>query len=173
MKLKPSHIIGLVITLLLLGIILPIGLDEITSYTADNKTETSSYTSQSISSGAIDDNYNITLYSGQELNVSVDYTDSEDLINLTIYNPSGAVFDSDSTANATLTIEKNATTYGVYQVNITAEDVIGTATYNLTLTIITFIDSDLKDRIETLVGSVIPIIAVIGIIMYFVRKQDM
>lgn len=161
-KLSPKNIVGIVIALLLVGILLPIGLDNVVDMEIDNKTRTTSLSNESIPYSA-----NITLYEDQELNATVEYDDSTYHLNLSIFDPSGSRVENDSTENATLSVAYNATTYGVHTLNITNIGVSG-PTANITYTITTFPDSDAKSNLETLGGEVIPIVAIIALVLAFV-----
>lgn len=162
-----QYVVGTVIALLLVGILLPIGLNSIENADLSSSERTYTYSSQTSPTS-----YNITLVSGQQLNISITYNSTIYRLNLTVYDPTSTLFDNDNTANATLSIEKNATTNGVHSVNIT--ELVGSGiSFDMVITITSFTDSDTLTTINTMFKTVIPIVAIIGIVMLFLAYKQM
>jgi len=167
MAISPSKIIAVVIGLLLLGILLPIGLTEMTSFDLTDSVSSSSYTAQSPPK-----TYNLTgITTGQGINCSVTYNNSFYHLNVSVFAPGDTVNAkaSSSTANATLFVEFNATLSGTWQIKVTSIGV-GSPTFNATIAVTTFLDSDVESNIETLIGTVVPIVAVVGIILLLIPR---
>lgn len=162
---KTNKIIGIVISLFLLGVLLPIGIDEITSVDLTDKVVSSS------GSDTTDYEAGQYLYNTQQINITVEYNHSVYLLNLTV-EIAGVQCDTDSTANATLNVVYNATSHANHTILVENLGVSSEIDFTYTIEITTFIDSDNEELIETLVGVIIPIFVVVGIIIWFVKRKQ-
>jgi len=166
---KTKVIISVVISLFLLGILLPVGITEITSVDLEDKVATSTYSNQSTNSSR-----NTSLiYSAQNINITIEYTDTIYLLNLSLELTDGTVLANDSTANQSLNVNFNATSNAIHTINVNNIGGYGSPEFNMTVVITTYLDSSLENTLETLITIIIPVMVVIAIILWYVKmKKD-
>ena len=164
MKLKPSQIIGVAIVLLLIGILLPLGLVELTSFDDYYKESTTTYTSQSTPQ-----NYSVSVKQNEMLNTTVDYDSSgDDLLVISVYYPNYTLVGSDNTDANSINYNFNSTILTAYTIAIT-NTTTGTVSFNITIHRKVLVNY--QASVVSLVSEVIPIIAIVGILIAFIPRK--
>lgn len=164
-KLKTSQIVGITIAMILIGILLPLGVNELTGFSNEVKSSSTSFTSQSTPQ-----NYSLSLKDNEQLNVSVDYDSSgDDLLTLTAYyETNDSSVQTTSTDANTISIQFNSTGAHSYIIEV-KNATTGSVSFNITMSRELFIEYD--ESVKTLITQVIPIIAVVGILIAFIPNK--
>lgn len=165
-KIKTSTLVITTISLLLLGILLPIGLSDLLDFS--NEVES---TSQTINGESTATNYTRNLRYNEQLNVSVHYDSSgDDLLVLSAYNSTYNVEATDNTDANDISIQFNSSLKGTNTFTIEVKNTTaGSVDFNITIR--TNFLTQIDENTITLVKEVIPIVAVISIVLGFVYKS--
>ena len=151
---------------MLIAILLPIAIPLLTGFTDEYQTDTTTYTSQTLNGTT---NKTVTLGDNQQITVTLNYpyVSGSEEINLTLIDASSNQKAANNTGATSIFIQWNVTTTAKYYINL-HNNTIGTIPYNLTVQLVTFVNYDTST--ETLVQTVIPIVAVISVMMMFLTK---
>jgi hypothetical protein len=166
-NLKPKQIIGITIALLLLGILLPIGLNEIVDFSDSELTNSSQFTSQSTPT-----NYSVSLRNNERLSaMAVNGSGDLDHLNITVYYANNhSVAIQNNTLGDSVFVKFNSTAAGTVRYVVAVQNQTGgTVNYNLTIVRDFWVEFD--DSIITLISQIIPVVAVVGIIMVLIPNK--